>query len=220
MSRVVDGRGPSLLLVRHGQTPSNVIGALDTSLPGAELTDLGCRQATLLGEQLHGSGRTPARILSSAATRARQTAELIAARWQVDCEVVEGAHEVQAGDLEMRSDPDAVYSYGAMLHAWLVTGEHHRGLPGGETAAQVRQRILPVMHTLGEELRSDPSQPDTVLVAHGTLMRLAAAFVSAVPPEWAFANRIPNCGVIELTPTDTGWRCLRWGSLDEVPGPV
>ena len=47
-----------------------------------------------------------------------------------------------------------------------------------------------------------------------------SALVSAVPPEWAFANRIPNCGVIELTPTDTGWRCLRWGSLDEVPGPV
>ena len=36
-----------LHLVRHGQTPSNVAGALDTALPGAPLTELGREQAEI-----------------------------------------------------------------------------------------------------------------------------------------------------------------------------
>ena len=34
-----------LILIRHGETPSNVRGSLDTSLPGPGLTDLGQEQA-------------------------------------------------------------------------------------------------------------------------------------------------------------------------------
>ena len=34
-----------LTLVRHGQTPSNVLGLLDTAPPGPGLTDLGQLQA-------------------------------------------------------------------------------------------------------------------------------------------------------------------------------
>ena len=34
-----------LLLVRHGQTPANVAGALDTAFPGLGLTPLGQAQA-------------------------------------------------------------------------------------------------------------------------------------------------------------------------------
>ena len=37
-----------LLLVRHGQTPSNVAGLLDTALPGPGLTALGTRQAAAI----------------------------------------------------------------------------------------------------------------------------------------------------------------------------
>ena len=34
-----------LILIRHGQTHSNVAHALDTTVPGADLTDLGREQA-------------------------------------------------------------------------------------------------------------------------------------------------------------------------------
>ena len=33
-----------LLLIRHGETPGNVLGQLDTAHPGPGLTDLGERQ--------------------------------------------------------------------------------------------------------------------------------------------------------------------------------
>ena len=64
-----------LLLIRHGQTTSNVRHALDTSLPGAALTDLGWSQARAAGERLAGDGPdTPLAMVSSQALRARQTA--------------------------------------------------------------------------------------------------------------------------------------------------
>ena len=41
-----------LLLIRHGQTPSNLKFLLDTAVPGAALTELGERQAAALPEAL------------------------------------------------------------------------------------------------------------------------------------------------------------------------
>ena len=41
-----------LILVRHGQTSSNVAGLLDTDEPGAGLTGVGLEQAAALADAL------------------------------------------------------------------------------------------------------------------------------------------------------------------------
>lgn len=66
-----------LFLIRHGQTTSNAIHALDTALPGADLTELGREQAIEAGQAL-ASRTQHARILSSQAARAQQTAVNVA----------------------------------------------------------------------------------------------------------------------------------------------
>ncbi|HIW96068.1 MAG TPA: phosphoglycerate mutase family protein [Candidatus Corynebacterium gallistercoris] len=66
-------RAPRLFLVRHGQTTSNTIHALDTALPGADLTPLGRQQATEAGEALASRTRR-LKVVSSQAARAQQTA--------------------------------------------------------------------------------------------------------------------------------------------------
>lgn len=64
--------------MRHGQTTSNTIHALDTALPGADLTELGREQASAVGAWL--AQRSPQLYLvSSQAARAQQTAVLAAA---------------------------------------------------------------------------------------------------------------------------------------------
>lgn len=64
---------PTLYLIRHGQTTSNEIAALDTALPGAGLTEWGREQSTDAGTLL--SRLAPClRVLSSEAARAQQTA--------------------------------------------------------------------------------------------------------------------------------------------------
>ena len=41
-----------LILVRHGQTPSNIHGLLDTDAPGPGLTELGLAQAEAVPDAL------------------------------------------------------------------------------------------------------------------------------------------------------------------------
>lgn len=62
-----------LFLVRHGQTTSNEIHALDTALPGASLTTLGQEQAGAAGRYLRNASDR-VHVLSSQAARAQQTA--------------------------------------------------------------------------------------------------------------------------------------------------
>lgn len=205
-----------LHLVRHGQTPSNVAGALDTALPGAPLTDLGRDQARLVGEELAGSGIRPTVVLSSEAARARETAGLVAAEMDLPTQAVPGVHEVQAGEYEMRTGPDALLAYNRVVRDWLELGDLTSRLPGGESALDVQDRAMPLIAELRESYLDNAI--DVVLVAHGTLMRMAAVFAGAVPSQWALDNRIPNCGVIELAPDGGGWSCERWGDHPGRPG--
>lgn len=204
-----------LYLVRHGQTPSNVAGALDTALPGAPLTELGREQAQIVGSELAGSGISPSVILSSEAARARETAGLIAGRMSLPTQAVPGAYEVQAGEYEMRTGTDALLAYHRMVRDWLEEGDLTASLPGGESALDVQDRMMPLIRELRESHLDNGT--DVVLVVHGTLMRLVAVFAGAVPSQWALDNRMPNCGVIELAPDLGGWSCERWGDHLELP---
>jgi probable phosphoglycerate mutase len=65
-----------LLLIRHGQTPHNVTGALDTAFPGAGLTALGEAQARALPTAL--SGETISAIYASPLVRTQLTATPLA----------------------------------------------------------------------------------------------------------------------------------------------
>ncbi|MGV0335022.1 histidine phosphatase family protein [uncultured Corynebacterium sp.] len=83
-----------LILFRHGQTTSNLITALDTAVPGADLTSMGVEQAFTGGERIVAdgtlsgvgevqegdapSGSPRPVIISSEALRARKTARFAA----------------------------------------------------------------------------------------------------------------------------------------------
>src|SRR5699024_12475694 len=129
-----------LHLVRHGQTPSNVAGALDTALPGAPLTGLGREQARLVGEELAGSGIAPSVVLSSEAARARETAGLVADEMALPTQPVPGLYEVQAGEFEMRTDSEAMRAYHRVVRGWLAEGRRHSRLAGGQRAPGGRER--------------------------------------------------------------------------------
>nr|WP_241734189.1 histidine phosphatase family protein [Dietzia natronolimnaea] len=196
-------------MVRHGQSPSNVAGALDTALPGAPLTDLGRDQARTVGAELAASGISPSVILSSEAARARETAGLIADATELPTRAVPGVYEVQAGQYEMRTGTEALLAYNRVVRDWLEHGDLSSCLPGGESALDVQERAMPLVTELRESHLDNGI--DVVLVVHGTLMRMIAVFAGAVPSQWALVNRIPNCGVIELAPDRGGWSCERWG---------
>ena len=196
-----------LHLVRHGETTSNVMRRLDTALPGAALTDFGVRQGVRYGLE-----NRPAPVLvSSVARRAQQTAELISSVWGVDPEVLPGIHEVQAGDLEDRSDDDAHGIFKEVLDAW-YGGAPDTTLPGGESLQMVYDRYLPVINDLAHSHLTGPEASDVVVVSHGAAIRLVAAHLSGIDAKFAAATHLPNTGSIELEYRNGVWVCERWGA--------
>ncbi|WP_460865357.1 histidine phosphatase family protein [Rhodococcus aerolatus] len=194
-----------LLLVRHGESTANVAHRLETRPPGAPLTERGQAQARALVEVLAGHAVTA--VHASVATRAQQTAAPLAAALGLGVAVEEGTHETDAGELEGRADEAAHERFTEVYARWLA-GERGARVPGGESAAEILARYLPVV----ERLR--PAGPgDVVLVSHGAVVRLVAAALTGVDPRFALDRRLDNTERIELAPrADGGWECLRWGA--------
>lgn len=121
-----------LFLIRHGQTPSNVGGLLDTALPGAPLTELGQEQARELVTTL--AGQPVGVIFASAAVRAQQTAAPLAADRGLQVQVRQALKEVAAGDWEMLGDEESVEGYMNTIGTWME-GDLEPATPGsdGET---------------------------------------------------------------------------------------
>ncbi|OMC07338.1 phosphoglycerate mutase [Mycolicibacter heraklionensis] len=201
-----------LVLLRHGQSYGNVERRLDTRPPGSELTPLGREQA----RNFAAEGRhRPMLVAHSVATRAVQTAAEISGRLGgVTARALEGIHEVQAGELENRTDDDAIAEFNATYQRW-HSGETGLALPGGESAEQVLDRFLPVVTDLRlRYLDDDDWTGDIVVVSHGAAIRLAAATLAGVDAGFVLDNHLENATAVLLAPiTDGRWSCVQWGSL-------
>lgn len=197
-----------LVLVRHGQTHSNVARRLDTLPPGAELTELGHRQAQ---EYARTVTQTPAAVVSSIAVRARQTAQYLADATGTPLTVRDGLQETFVGDLEDRSAEEDHARFTAVYRTWL-DGDLDARLPGGESGADVLARYVPVL----DELRATHLGDDSAtvhVVSHGAAIRLVAAALSGIDRDFAADNHLDNTGTVELVPAEgvSAWDCVRWG---------
>ena len=203
-----------LYLVRHGETTSNVMRRLDTALPGASLTDFGVRQAVRYGLENPITRTDDADapvLLSSQATRAQQTAEVIASVWGADADIVPGVHEVQAGELEDRTDDEAHSVFREIIDRW-YSGDPDAPIPGGESLTMVFERYLPAVTDLAQRYLSGPDARDVYLVSHGAAIRLVAAHLAGIDGRFAAATHLPNTGSVELEYTDGLWVPHRWGA--------
>lgn len=220
-----------IILLRHGQTHSNVNRILDTRPPGAELTELGRQQALNVGAELAefcgaGNGSTGRlnTVISSVALRAQQTAVLAMSAFEraagkgqntVRIDVRAGLHEVYAGDYERHNDDAAHRVYADVLRRQLER-EEAAALPGGETYPQVLERYRPVLEDLrSEQLKGDQ---DALVISHGTAIRTAATYATGVDGDFAFAGYLANCRYIVLEPGEAEfgqWKLVRWGDLGQ-----
>jgi broad specificity phosphatase PhoE len=204
----VSGR---LVLLRHGQSHSNVERCLDTRPPGASLTPAGIAQAR---DFARGFDRPAGMLVHSIAARAAETATVIGQVWGMPPREIDGLHEVQVGDLEMRTDDEAVDAFNRVYEKWHL-GDLDIAMPGGETGTQVLDRYLPVMADLRMRyLDDDQWGGDIVVVSHGAAIRLVAATLAGVDGTFVVEHHIGNAESVVLAPiTDGRWSCVHWGQL-------
>ncbi|RMI06568.1 histidine phosphatase family protein [Cellulomonas triticagri] len=193
-----------LHLVRHGQTGSNLIRALDTAEPGAPLTDEGQRQAEAVGTVLATEPLDA--VYASVLTRTQQTAAALAAPHGLRVEVRAGLREVIAGDLEMRTDDDAVLQYLGTMMAW-ADGDLDAVMPGGESGRATLARFDAVV----DEVRASGAAV-AALVSHGAMIRMWAITRAAnLGVRDEVVQTLDNTGVVTLEEDGAGgWYATRW----------
>ncbi len=220
-----------LILLRHGQTTSNVDRKLDTLVPGAPLTPLGEEQAVAAGQAILEDYQVE-RVFSSEALRARQTAAIAFSSLVSDIPALPGLQEIHAGRWEMhnswaaheaylnafrgfyRRDPAATVEDGDSLDTFLT-----------RYRAGVLSALDPALGSAGPAGPAGSAGPagpagSTVVVSHGGAIRAFTANACQVDPVFAEQSYLPNCEYVVLNPGDDpaatfgDWEVVRWGAYD------
>jgi broad specificity phosphatase PhoE len=178
----------SIHLARHGQTAYNHEGRFQGHLP-VPLDATGREQAAALAEVAAGVQITS--LWCSPLLRARETAEVVAAR--IGLEPTEDARfaETDTGDWTDRSFAD-VRAADPEGFARFQRSDPSFRYPGGESFAEQSARVQAGLH----DLRARPSALPALVVCHRGVIRLALAV--ALGDGAAGAREIANASLVTL----------------------
>lgn len=174
-----------LILVRHAATRANVSEpyVLQGLRPDSALVPEGRRQARAVAEVLRHCSAVKA--YCSPLKRALQTARPIARSLGVSLEVEDALLEADTGRWTGLSWPEIRERWPDECKAFEKDAERH-GYLGGESLAQVRDRILPAM----EGLVARHTGQALVVVGHGVANRVLLAHWLGLPLR--YARQIPQ----------------------------
>lgn len=163
-----------ILLARHAET------AAPDRFHGAEsdigLSALGHQQAERLGDWIAGS--RPSALYCSAMRRAIDTATPIGRACGLEPVIIPELHERRIGTLSGVSREEGWATYAAVKERW-IAGELEVSHPGGESFADIRRRVWPILEGLADRHRGQT----IAVVAHGVVIRvLMVSLVTGFTP--------------------------------------
>jgi len=193
-----------LILIRHGQTPANVDGVLESTVPGPGLTALGEGEAAALPATL--AHEKIGAIFASTQVRSQLTAAPLADSRGLTVEVRDGLKEIAAGELEGRTDRPSIMVYVRTFLKW-IDGELDLRMPGAENGHEVLERFRAVVAE-AEQLGHDT----IAFVSHGAVIRTwAGTHTEDLGTEFFRTHFVKNTGYVILEGSTTdGWRLETW----------
>ena len=192
-----------LILVRHGQTTSNVDRLLDTGFPGAPLTEHGHGQAASLVDRL--SHEHLDAIHSSDLIRAKQTALPLAQARGLAVEEHPGLREIQAGEWEMSPEWQP---YVQVVLSWF-NGELDNRMLCGDSGREFLDRFDATIDTL-----ADRGYDSMAVVSHGAAIRVWTASRALNLPFDVVSQPIDYTTAITLVgDPKSKWTVESWGDL-------
>ena len=193
-----------LLLIRHGETASNVVQALDTAAPGAPLNEVGVAQAERLALEL--ANESLEAIYSSPLIRAKMTASPLVVKRGLILGEHRGLSEISAGELEMRNDLDAQLAYRDVFFKWLQ-GDLKAKIPGGEDGNTALERFSHVISQAKQD-----GIGSLAVVSHGAmLMTWLASRKSNFSPTMFRDAPMQNTGIAVLeSGSGDRWNVESW----------
>jgi broad specificity phosphatase PhoE len=182
----------TLLLVRHGETDWNRDGRWQGH-SDTHLNDLGRKQAARLAAELDGVDV----VYSSDLARARETAEILAARLELPVQVDPRLRERSFGTWEGKTGPEIEADFAGAHARWLAGG------PGADDAEPFDDFAARVQAFLGEVVERHPDET-VLVVAHGGSIRVIHALAQGL--DYVRDHRsipgVPNCTVARYAVRD------------------
>lgn len=206
-----------LLLVRHGENRANLTKEFSHRLVDYPLTPKGVIQAEQTAAYLQRFPVT--HVFTSPLVRARETAEVIAARVGAPVSVLEAFRELNVGTLEQKPPSTETWRlHDDIIHAW-AGGRTETRFPEGENYAELVARVQDGYKAI---LRDRDSET-LVLVAHGGSLALPLlALVPGLDPELFRRTEHHNCAVGELRAAFENDRLtlelVRWATTAHLSG--
>ena len=198
-----------LLLIRHGQTPGNVLGQLDTAHPGPGLTDLGERQAEAMARSL--ASEQIGALYASTLVRTQITAAPLARLQGLEVAVLDGLHEIEAGSLEKLTDHEAHERYMTTVFSW-AAGDLDRRMPAGPDGHEFFERYDADIARIAERAAGNGGSAVAAVVSHGAAIRTWAGLrASGADPEFAARHVLANTGIVAVEGDPaSGWKLIHW----------
>jgi probable phosphoglycerate mutase len=198
-----------LLLIRHGQTPGNVLGQLDTAHPGPGLTELGERQAAAMARSL--ANEQIGALYASTLVRTQITAAPLSRLQGLEVEVLGGLHEIEAGSLEKFTDEGAHKQYMSPVSAW-AAGDLDRRMPVGPDGHEFFERYDADITRIADRAAGDPGSAAVAMVSHGAAIRTWVGLRAAgAGHEFAARHVLANTGIVAVEGDPaSGWKLIHW----------
>jgi broad specificity phosphatase PhoE len=186
----VGGHINSVYLARHGETAYNHEGRFQGQQQ-VPLNDTGRAQAAELAERAAGYGFRA--LWCSPLLRARETADIVAAR--IGLEPVEDPRlmETDAGDWTDRTFAD-VRAEAPQLFDAFAAADPGFAFPGGESFTEQEVRVNAALE------RVQAGALPALVVCHGMVIR-AALYTRAEDGQLPF-QRVPNAAIVPLDPAE------------------
>lgn len=172
--------------IRHGTTESNIGGKFQgkSDIP---LGETGLKQAACLGERFASVPLDA--VYTSPLRRARQTAEGVCSKLDLQPILCEGLREIDGGVLEGRKNDDNIRDYPEVMQAF----RHNPSAfapPEGESAQQVHERVMKAVR----QIVQDHAGKSVAIVSHGFAL-LCSVGCLGIPFEQLKPNILANASV-------------------------
>jgi broad specificity phosphatase PhoE len=222
-----------LILIRHGQSASNVAfpaadaeGLLESGLTGrdadVELTDVGRRQAAAVGAWLAGlpAGRRPEVVITSPYLRARETWRLAAdasglslPRPVTDDRLIDRL----MGDLEMMTRAAIVQRYPDEPARLEADGVYQYRPSNGESFGDIAKRLTSFL----DDLNRHHAGKRVVVVAHDSVVLMARVVIEGLDWERTAAveaeRRVRNASITRFDGTSGRLVLDSYSVVDHLP---
>mgnify|MGYP000282742348 FL=1 len=176
-----------LILVRHGQTDSNIRGTY-LGWTDVELNETGLKQAECVAEKLKDT--VIDKIFSSPLKRVRATAEAINKYHNVSIEYTDCLKERNFGIWDNLTYDEIKAGYPEECIKWDKDWFNYK-IKGGESCLEMYERITAFI----DDILARYKDETVLLVSHLGCIRIIISYLLVMPPEGIWKFRASNCGI-------------------------